>query len=331
MPRELMIPAHPMNRTLFFCLLGVLGLAATARCAPRLVCAQPLHEFGTVDGSRPATHTFTVRNEGDADLVIKKIHAPCGCTTFRVDNKTLAPGASLEIPVTLSLAGRKGPQQKSLYLETNDPATPTLQLTLRGHVGSDLEINPPMLVLRHDPKTGVVAGEVRVTHPAGQPLECLEAKSLEGKAVATTTPHPDGKGFTLRATAAAGLPPGQHRETIQLRLRGSARSEKTIDVLILRPVEFLTAPSVLRLDATAAAPLQRTIMVTSPKGISFTVDSVDLPDPRMTVKIEAAGKNRSRIVLANITPDRALNGKPLRIHLGGPDPKILEVPIAVAR
>jgi hypothetical protein len=320
-----------MNRTLFFCLLGILGLAAAAQSAPKIVCAEPLHEFGTVDGSQPATHTFTIRNEGDADLVIKKIHAPCGCTTFRLDNKTLAPGASLEIPVTLSLAGRKGPQQKSLYLETNDPATPTLQLTMRGHVGSELEITPPMLVLRHDPKTGVIAGEVRIINLAGQSLECLEAKSAEGKAAITTTPLPDGKGFTLRATAATDLPPGQHREQIQLRLRGSTQTEKTIDALILRPVEFLTSPSVLRLDATSAAPLKRTIIITSPNGTPFTVDSVDVPDPRMTVTIEPAGKNRSRIVLSNITPDRSLDGTPLRIRLGGMEPKILEVPIAISR
>jgi hypothetical protein len=320
-----------MCRPLCFLLLALLSSTATVHSIPKIVCGQTIHEFGTIDASTPATHTFTIHNEGDSELIIKKIHAPCGCTTFRLENKTLAPGSSLEIPVTLSLAGRKGPQQKSLYLETNDPATPTLQLTMRGNAGSDIEITPPVLVLRHDPKTGAIAGEVRVVHPAGHPLECLEAKSLEGKTDLSTTPLSEGKGFTLRATAATSLTPGQHHEKIQLRLRGTAESEKTIDALILRPVEFLAAPSVLRLDATAAAPLSRTIMVTSPNGNAFTIDSVDVPDPRITVKTEAVGKNRSRIVVANITPDPSLDAKPLRIHIGGPEPRILEVPLAISR
>jgi len=320
-----------MNRTLFFFLPALFCLTAALLAAPGIVCDATVHEFGTVDGSAPATHTFTVRNEGDSELVIKKIHAPCGCTTFRLDNKSLAPGASLDIPVTLSLAGRKGPQQKSLYVETNDPATPTLQLTMRGHVGSDLEITPPMLVLRHDPKSGAIAGEVRIANPAGQSLECLEAKSVDGKAEVTTTPLPDGKGFTLRATAIENLPPGQHREKIQLRLRGAAESGKTLDALILRPVEFLVAPSVLRLDTNSAPPLSRTLMVRSPHGTAFSVDSVELPDPRMSVKIEPAGKSTSRIIVSNITPHRSLDGKLLRIHLGGTAPRILEVPVAIPR
>jgi len=320
-----------MNRTLFFCLLGIVFLPWTAHSTPKLVCKESVHEFGSVDGSKPAIHTFTIRNEGDSDLVIKKIHAPCGCTTFRLENKTLGPGTSLEIPVTLSLAGRKGPQQKSLYLETNDPVSPTLQLTMRGHVGSDLEIKPPMLVLRRDPKTGAISGEVRVIHSGNGYLQCLEAKSLAGKVDLATTPLPDGKGFTLRATAAASVSPGQHRETIQLRLGGSSQSETTIDALILRPVEFLASPSVLRLDTTATAPISRTILVSSPDGTAFTVDSVETPDPRMAVKIQDAGKNRSRVVVSNIFPDRSLDGKTLRIRLGGVEPKILDVPIAISR
>jgi hypothetical protein len=319
-----------MNRTLFFFLLATLWVSAGLQAAPKLVCAQPVHEFGNVEGSAPVIHTFSVRNEGDSDLVIKKIHAPCGCTTFRLENKTLAPGATLEIPVTLSLAGRKGPQQKSLYLETNDPALPTLQLTMRGNVGSGLEINPPMLVLRQNPKTGEVAGEVRVSNPSGS-LECLEAKAIDSKAVVTTTPLPDGKGFILRAKAVDELPPGQHREKIKLRLQGTAESEKTIDALILRPVEFLAAPSVLRLDSTAAAPLSRTIMVRSPNSTAFTVEAVEVPDQRMAVKIEAPGNKMTRIIISNITPDRSLDGKTLRIRLGGVEPRILEVPIAISR
>ena len=330
-PRKLMIPVHPMNRTLFFCLLAILFHAVVVQAAPNLVCAQTVHEFGTVDGSAPASHTFTIRNEGDSELVIKKIHAPCGCTTFRADHQSLAPGASLDIPVTLSLAGRKGPQQKSLYVETNDPATPSLQLTMRGHVGSVLEITPPMLVLRHDSKSGSITGEVRVVNPAGKPLECLEAKAVDGKAEVSTSALPDGTGFTLRATASNALPPGQHREKIRLRLKGTAESERTLDVLIQRPVEFLVAPSVLRLDATSKPPLSRTLMVRSPMGTPFSVDSVDVPDPKITVKIEPAGENMRRIILSNITPDRALNGKLFRIHVGGVAPRVLDVPLAIAR
>jgi hypothetical protein len=322
-----------MNRTLFFVLAVALaaGLSIASASTPRIVCAEPMHDFGTVDGKSPASHTFTIRNEGDADLVIKKIHAPCGCTTFRLENKTLAPGATLEFPVTLSLSGRKGPQQKSVYLDTNDPAAPTLQLTMRGIVGTDLEITPPMLVLRQNPKTGAIEGEGRITATSGRPLVCLEAVAVDGKLEVTTTPLPGGNGFVLRAKAKGGLASGQHRDKIRLRLEGGSTPETTLDALILKPVEFVVAPSVLRLDSKRVGPLVRTINLRSPGGVAFHVEGVETPDPRITARIESNGPAAARIVLENITPEKPLDGKVLKIRIGGSEPKILEVPFVVAR
>lgn len=322
-----------MNRTIYFALAVVLaaGISNALAAAPRLVCAEPMYDFGTVDGKSPASHTFTIRNEGDGDLVIKKIHAPCGCTTFRLENKTLASGATLEFPVTLSLSGRKGPQQKSVYLDTNDPAAPTLQLTMRGIVGTDLEITPPMLVLRQNPKTGAIEGEGRVTATSGRPLVCLEAVAVDGKLEVTTTPLPGGNGFVLRAKAKGGLASGQHRDKIRLQLEGGSTPETTLDALILKPVEFVIAPSVLRLDSKRAGPHVRTINLRSPGGVAFHVEGVETPDPRITARIESNGPAAVRIVLENITPEKPLDGKVLKIRIGGSEPKILEVPFVVAR
>lgn len=322
-----------MNRTIFFALALILAICVSAShaAAPRLVCDDPVHDFGTVDGKTPASHTFQIRNDGDADLVIKKVHAPCGCTTFRLENKTLAPGAELALPVTLSLSGRKGPQQKSVYLETNDPATPTLQITMRGVVGSDLEITPPMLVLRHNAKTGAIEGEARVTAPSGKPLACLEAVAVGGNLQTSTSPLDGGNGFLIRALAKDGLPPGQHREKIRLRLEGGTVSETMLDALILKPVEFVVAPSVLRLDTKSPAPVARTINLRSPAGTAFRVESVETPDPRMKVRIESSGPTASRIFVENITPEKALDGKILKIRIAALEAKILEVPILVPR
>ena len=81
-----------MNRTLFFCigLVAVLPIwSLHAKPTPKLECLEPVYEFGTVDGAKPVSHTFQIRNAGDAELLIRKIHAPCGCTSFLLSNKTL--------------------------------------------------------------------------------------------------------------------------------------------------------------------------------------------------------------------------------------------------
>lgn len=304
---------------------------ALAKASPKLECLEPVYEFGTVDGSVPVSHTFRIRNAGESDLVIRKIHAPCGCTTFQLANKTLPPGQSLDIPVVVSLTGRKGLEEKSVYLETNDPSSPSLQLLLRGVVGSGLEVQPPMLTLRKNPKKPEVFGNVTVRDLGKKPLRCVEAKPVEGKIEVAITPLAGGDGFELRATPAANLPPGQHKEKIQLRLEGASQKDMTIDVLILQPTDLIAAPSLLRLDSTAAAPLSRTIIVRSPGGIEFTVDSVEVPVDSMTVRIERINETTTRIVVGNIHPVRELDGKKLILRVGGAKPRTLEIPLAVPR
>jgi hypothetical protein len=108
------------------------------KSSPKLECDQTVYDFGTVNGEKAVSHTFQIRNAGNSELVIRKIHAPCRCTSFLLSNKTLPPGEMFSIPLTVSLGGRKGLQEKGVFLETNDPATPALQLTLRGVVGSGI-------------------------------------------------------------------------------------------------------------------------------------------------------------------------------------------------
>ena len=329
-----MIPVCFMNRTFFFFIvpgLVLAVLAGAANASPKLECRESVYDFGTVDGSSPVSHTFQIRNAGESDLVIKKIHAPCGGTAFRLPNKILPPGQSLEIPVTVSLGGRKGFQEKAVYLETNDSASRSLKLLLRGTVGSGIEIQPPMMTLRKNPETPEVFGEVTVRDLAKKPLRCLEARALEGKVEVVVTPLAGGEGFVLRATPAANLPPGQQKDKIQLRLEGGSSKDMDIDVLILLPADLIAAPSVLRLDSTAAAPLSRTILIRSPGGIDFTVDSVEVPVDSMTTRIERMNATSSRVVVGNIHPARDLDGKKLILRIGGAKSRVLEIPLAVPR
>lgn len=329
-----MIPVCPMNRTFFFWVVVALvlgGFKALANSVPKLECRERVFDFGTVDGSSPVTHTFEIHNAGDSDLVIRKIHAPCGCTVFRLTDKILLPGQTLGIPVTVTLKGRRGFQEKSVYLETNDLSSSPLQLVLRGTVGSGIEVQPPMMTIRKNPKSPEVFGEVTVRDLAKKPLRCLEAESVEGKLEVVASPLSDGEGFVLRATPAANLPPGQHKEKIQLRLEGASPKDMTIDVLVLLPADLIAAPSVLRLDSTAASPLSRTIIVRSPGGIEFIVDSVEVPVDSMTARIERMNATSTRIVVGNIHPARELDGKKLILRMGGAKPRTLEIPLAVQR
>ena len=323
-----------MNRTLFFCVLclALLGVVAHAKPTPKLECLEPAYDFGSVDGTQPVSHTFQIRNVGGADLVVKKIDAPCGCTSYALSRDTLPPGQSLGIPVSVAVQGQKGFQEKSVYLITNDPSGMPFQLSLRGTVGSEIEIQPPMMTLRKAPKSSEVFGEVTIRNPGKKPLSCVEAKSAEGKMVIAIVPLPDGDGFILRAKPADGLPPGQQKDKIRIRLDGAgAKKEISIDAIILLPSDLIAAPSVLRLDTNSAPPVSRTIIVRSPLGIEFTIESVELPEPSMTSRIERINGTSTRVVVDNIRPKLELDGKKMILRIGGSKPRSLEIPVAVQR
>jgi Protein of unknown function (DUF1573) len=98
---------------------------------PKLVIAAPEHSFGNVKPGTPLTHTFKIRNEGQADLEIKSVKPGCGCTATNFD-KVVSPGN--EGGITLKIedtAGYKGEVAKTADVTTNDPERRTFKLTLR--------------------------------------------------------------------------------------------------------------------------------------------------------------------------------------------------------
>jgi len=79
---------------------------------------------------------FIIRNDGDEPLLITNIRGCCGAST-RLETNSIAPGTQTTFEVSLSLRGRLGNQHKSLYLESNDPKEPLLQVRFIGRALRD--------------------------------------------------------------------------------------------------------------------------------------------------------------------------------------------------
>jgi len=99
---------------------------------PKLVCDQPVYEFGEVDSQKVVKHTFTLRNVGDAPLEIKRVLSTCGCTAINLTGELVAPGAEASLAIELSLAGMQGAVSRKVFVLSNDPGSPTTELILQG-------------------------------------------------------------------------------------------------------------------------------------------------------------------------------------------------------
>ena len=99
-------------------------------CAgPKISTSSALHDFGATNQPNHLRHTFTVANNGDETLIIKKVRACCGATAT-MSLQQLEPGKQATVDVTLLTDSKTGEIKKTIHLETNDPGAPFFPLTL---------------------------------------------------------------------------------------------------------------------------------------------------------------------------------------------------------
>lgn len=144
-----------------------------AWAAPSLTVAQMEYNFGTVFQGESVRHTFIFTNSGDAPLMVEKVASSCGCTAALVSSKQLAPGSSGEIQTSFDSTRFRGEVSKLVYLYTNDPVRPMVQLRIRGVVQEEVVLEPPsvnfgQVAVRQTLKSTVVltnrgASEVRLS------------------------------------------------------------------------------------------------------------------------------------------------------------------------
>ena len=107
---------------------------AYAAKGPKITFTKDAHDFGKIkQGDEPAFE-FVFKNEGDAVLTIKNVETSCGCTAALVSDKKIEPGKSGKIKVAFSSRGYSGEVTKYIYVDTDDPNAPRLQLKISAAV-----------------------------------------------------------------------------------------------------------------------------------------------------------------------------------------------------
>lgn len=127
-----------MKRFSFILLAIVLftgyAVAQDGKKAPNGVFNTEVHDFGKVaESSENVSYEFVVKNEGDAPLLIQRVHTTCGCTTPNYTSEPILPGKSGVIKVTYSTTGRVGAFSKKVTVFTNVPDK-VYTLTVKGEV-----------------------------------------------------------------------------------------------------------------------------------------------------------------------------------------------------
>jgi rhodanese-related sulfurtransferase len=115
-------------------LLLAVAFGVAAAGAPTLGVDAVVYDFGSVSEGTIVSHTFILTNLGDSPLLITGARATCGCTTTALPKTTLAPGESVPLEARVDTSNFGGRILKQVYVDSNDPSTPSAVLHIEGDV-----------------------------------------------------------------------------------------------------------------------------------------------------------------------------------------------------
>jgi hypothetical protein len=128
---------------MIFALLFV--VSGLAYASPKMEFDNTTFDFGEVYQGAKVRHVFQFVNTGEDLLKIDRVRSSCGCTAVLVSEKNLPPGSKGEIQANFDSARFRGAVKKTIYLYSNDPEHPVLQLHVKGKVVEVVTIDPPQV------------------------------------------------------------------------------------------------------------------------------------------------------------------------------------------
>jgi hypothetical protein len=154
--------------------------AKDADKAPRLTVVEPVKDYGIVAKGEKLNWAFTVKNTGTADLQIIAARPACGCTVAEFD-KVIKPGETGKVTAQVDTTAFNGPIAKAVTLETNDPVTPTAQLTIHALVKPYVEAYPAGFV-----RYSILQGDAEMHTSPSTPRSPSRSRSPRSRSRAAT-------------------------------------------------------------------------------------------------------------------------------------------------
>jgi hypothetical protein len=101
---------------------------------PQLVIAPKEIDLREISSKSVIRRTVTLTNKGRTTLEIRKIQGNCECLKLEAPKENLAPGESMELTVIFDPIGRKGIDQRNIYIFSNDPVNPVQLFILKSRI-----------------------------------------------------------------------------------------------------------------------------------------------------------------------------------------------------
>lgn len=105
---------------------------ATAPPFPKVVIEREDFDFGRIEVGDQYEQSFTIRNDGEAELEISQGDTTCECTVGRIQNNRIPPHQSAQFTLRWNPKTPSDPEEKGAEIRTNDPENKSVHLRIFG-------------------------------------------------------------------------------------------------------------------------------------------------------------------------------------------------------
>ena len=314
-------PCSRPSVSTFIPLLGfILSIGLTsgafAQSSP-LVIRQAHVDFGRRVRGPVLEHAFTLVNENDAPVRIKKVRLT---PPLLPANMPVEIPAHLEVVVTVKLDTRgiaAGPYEGTVTLSFDDAKVPDAELTVTGHIVPPIEVTPPALfAIAQRGEQKKVTVEI-VNHESGTVI-ISAPRYTPGRFTTKLETLEEGRRYLLTLALDPYGPSGKHTEPILLKTSSAAVPDLKIAAYTYLQERIYTFPDTVELGALRLDDIRRspellqstaqTLMIYRKGTTDFQVSvSSDLPELAISAERGPLG-DRFQVTIS-LKPDRLKAGK----------------------
>jgi hypothetical protein len=225
---------------------------AASSDGPRIKFDNDLFDAGKAPPGQALNHTFIFTNTGNQTLEVTKVNPTCGCTVAGTWTKTVEPGKTGTIPISVNVnAGWSGTMTKTVTVESNDKSRPgPASISMRFTVWKPFEISKQYVYINVPPEaTTDISEAVRVHNNTEEPLALYDAQSTTPAIGVQIKTNEIGKDYELVVTAKAPFKFGNNAAG-QISAKTSATNMATINIGTTANVQqaMRVNPSIISLE-----------------------------------------------------------------------------------
>lgn len=325
-------------------LVIALTLPAIAQdAAPNLALVEPVKDFGTVAKGQMLDWSFEIKNTGTGDLEIKSANPSCGCTVAEF-TKVIKPGEKGKVVAHVDTTNFSGPIAKSVTIQSNDPDTPTSQVTIHATVKPYVEAYPAgflrYTILQGEQQTQSVTlysedeapFEILSVEAPGEWVK-VDYKKISNEAERAAAGRKGQNQYKVDVTLGADAPVGPLMDKILFKTNSKFQPEYRLSLSgVVRPT-YIVAPTVVNFGEVASnGGAEKVVTIQSnnrQKMEAFKVSTVDSDVEGIIAEAKATqqpGIYEVLVKVASTAKPGEFNGK-LQIHTNDPIKPTTEIAV----